>query len=539
MLENRIIRILFIALTGLAIAAYISGLSIDVTRDAGKYATVSKEIFHNKNYINITVHGEPYDQKPPMLFWLGALGFSIGKLSNFWFKFPVFLLTLFGFYSAYGLGRSLYNRRVGLLTAFMLAFSLISTLYSMDIHADTPMQAFIAFALWQFAEFIQTKKDKHWILGFAGVGFAMLSKGPVGAVIPALAVAGHILMKKDFRLLLNYRWYLGILLSFVILSPALAGLYNQFGRDGLIFFFWDNNVGRFTGSYIQATNDPLFYVHSLIYLFLPWSLLFFVSAFMEFKTLIRNKFKSPEYFTFTGIWIFFFILNASKNQLPNYIFGIMPLIAVLTAKWTDIALTQKQKLLKVYYSIQNIITAILWLAIGFIAFYLFPVSGWQMIVISLFGIGSTIYIFTNCKSYIPKLILPSAIAFISLAWQLNNDVFPYIFSHQAPPKAARYFTENAKPGETLFNYNYSQYELFFYSEPQAKQLSSDEEMKSVAGNSGNWIFTDSEGFEKIAELNLKTDTIIEYRHLYLNKGIEFIPPKNRKNVLYPMYLIKY
>ncbi len=72
----------------------------------------------------------------------------------------------------------------------MLAFSLISTLYSMDIHADTPMQAFIAFALWQFAEFIQTKKDKHWILGFAGVGFAMLSKGPVGAVIQPLPLRG-------------------------------------------------------------------------------------------------------------------------------------------------------------------------------------------------------------------------------------------------------------------------------------------------------------------------------------------------------------
>ena len=63
MLENRIIRILFIALTGLAIAVYISGLSIDVTRDAGKYATVSKEVFQNKNYINLTVHGER-EQKP-------------------------------------------------------------------------------------------------------------------------------------------------------------------------------------------------------------------------------------------------------------------------------------------------------------------------------------------------------------------------------------------------------------------------------------------------------------------------------------------
>ncbi len=133
----------------------------------------------------------------------------------------------------------------------------------------------------------------------------------------------------------------------------------------------------------------------------------------------------------------------------------MPLIAVLTAKWTDIALTQKQKLLKVYYSIQNIITAILWLAIGFIAFYLFP--SFRMANDCHFPLRNWEhnYIFTNCKSYISKLILPSAIAFISLAWQLNNDVFPY-FQPSGVAKDSRYFTENAKPGETLFNYNYSQ-----------------------------------------------------------------------------------
>ncbi len=540
MLENRIIRILFIALTGLAIAVYISGLSIDVTRDAGKYATVSKEVFQNKNYINLTVHGEPYDQKPPMLFWLGALGFSIGGISNFWFKFPVFLLVVFGFYSAYGLGRNLYNRRVGLLTAFMLSFSLISVLYTMDIHADTPLQVFITFALWQFSEFIQTRKNKHWILGFAGVGFAMLSKGPIGAVIPALAVGGHILLKKDFRLLLNYRWYIGILLSFIILSPALIGLVNQFGWDGLKFFFWDNNVGRFTGSYIPAVNDPVFYVHNLLYLFLPWCLLFFMAAFMEFKTLLRNRFRTSEYFTFTGIWVFFIILNASKNQLPNYIYGIMPLIALLTAKWTDIALRNQPKLLKVFYFTQNVVVALLWIAIAVIALYLFPasVSNWGMAAIAGFGTVSTIYIYTQCKSAVSKLILPSAIAFISLAWLLNYDVFPYVFSFQAPPEAARYFNENAKPGEALYNYNYPQYELFFYSDPQAEQLSPGEVSEAVA-ISGNWIFTDAEGFANISALQSKPDTILEYRHLYLNRGGEFINPKTRESTLYPMYLIKY
>lgn len=539
MLENKTIRIIFLTLTGLALAVYFAGLPIDVTRDAGKYATVSKEIFQNGNYINLTVHGEPYDQKPPLLFWLGALGFAIGGISNFWFKFPVLLLVFFGFYSAYGLGRSLYNRRVGLLTAFLMAFSLIYTLYSMDIHTDTPLQVFITFALWQLSEFIQTRRNKHWILGFTGIGLAMLSKGPIGAAIPAFAVVGHILLRKDFRFLLDYRWYLGIVLAFVIVSPALIGLVNQFGWDGIVFFFWENNVGRLTGTYVQPNSDPIFYVHNLLYLFLPWSLLFYAAAFMEFKTLFSNRFKSSEYFTFAGIWVFFIILNASKSQLPNYIFGIVPLIAVLTAKWIDIALIRKSQLLKIFWWIQTAVTVLLWVAIFGIAIYLFPIPEWQATLIALLGLAATIYIFTKSKTSVSRLILPSAIAFASLAWLLNTDVFPYIFSYQAPPKAARFYTENAKPDEKLYNFHYPQYELFFYSKPMAEQLYSEDEMKAVAGKKGNWIFTDVEGFEMISDLNLKPDTVLEYRHLYLNRGHRFINPKTRDEVLQPMYLIKY
>jgi 4-amino-4-deoxy-L-arabinose transferase-like glycosyltransferase len=539
MLENKTIRIIFLALTGLVLAVYFAGLPIDVTRDAGKYATVSKEIFQNGNFIHLTVHGEPYDQKPPLLFWLGALGFTLGGISNFWFKFPVLLLVFFGFYSAYGLGRSLYNRRVGLLTAFLMAFSLIYTLYTMDIHTDTPLQVFITFALWQLSEFIQTRKNKHWVLGFTGIGFAMLCKGPIGAVIPAFAVVGHILLKKDFRFLADYRWYLGILLSFAIVSPALIGLVNQFGRDGIVFFFWDNNVGRFAGTYVQPNSDPLFFVHNLLYLFLPWSLLFYAAAFMEFKSLIISRFKSSEYFTFTGIWIFFIILNASRSQLPNYIFGIIPLIALLTAKWIDIALLRKSQLLKIFWLIQTTVVVLLWTAIFVISIYLFPIPEWQAIIMVIFGLAATFYIFSKSKTSVSRLVLPSAIGFASLAWLLNTDVFPYIFSYQAPPKAARYYTENAKQGEKLYNFNYTQYELFFYSEPQAKQLTSEEEMKAVAGKNGNWIFTDAEGFEIITTLNLQPDTILEYRHLYLNRGGRFINPETRDEVLQPMYLIKY
>lgn len=537
MFENKTARYIFFFVALLATIGYFSGLPIDVTRDAGKYATVSKEIFQNGNYINLTVHNDAYDQKPPLLFWMGAAGFSIGGISNFWFKLPVLILIFAGFYWAFQLGKSLYNKRVGMLTATFLFFSFIYTLYSSDIHTDTPLQAFIILALWQLSEFIKTGRNKHWILGFIGIGLAMLSKGPIGAAIPAFAVVGHILFKKDFKSILNYRWYAGILLALIVVSPALIGLMNQFGWKGIWFFFWENNVGRITGSYVKAINDPFFYVHNLLYLFLPWSLLFYVSAFMELKTLIKNRFKSSEYFTFTGIWIYFIILNSASSQLPNYIFPIVPLIAVLTAKWTDIAL-DKKGLYRIFYPIQNTVTALLWFFIFALTLYLFPAPKIYYWGLVLLGLSTTVFIFFRIKNNLPKLILPSLIAFTCMTFLMNSHVLPYTFSFQATPKAARYFTENKKENEKLHNYLYDQYELFFYSEPQANQVHYKDDLTKLA-TKGNWIFTTPPGLDTLNMLNIKPDTIIEYKHLYLNRPGKFLNPMTRDESLQPLYLIKY
>jgi len=539
MLKNKALLFIVIFIALVALWSYFAGLTIDVTRDAGKYATVAKEMFHSGDLIHLTIHGDAYDQKPPMLFWLGALGFAIGGISNFWFKLPVLLLVFAGFYWAFRLGKSLYNKRVGYLTAAFLAFSTFYSLYSMDIHADTPLQAFITLALWQLFEFIKTRKNKHWISGFTAIGLAMLSKGPIGAAIPAFAVVGHVLLKKEYRFLLDYRWYLGTVLAFVVASPALIGLMNQFGWEGIRFFFWENNVGRITGTYVQAVNDPIFFVHTLLYMFLPWVLIFFISAYLEFKTLLKNKFHSEEYFTFAGIWIFFIIISASSNQAPNYIFSIVPLMAVLTAKWADIVLEQQPGLSRIFKRVQNFVVVLIWTMTAGLTFYLFPLPGFYFWLVAIIAIAATLYSYKNLKEPEFRLILPSVLAFSVLMFLLNTHVFPYIFSYQAPPKAAGYFNENASETDKLYNYKYGQYELFFYSEPQATQLKTFEDMKKAAETKGSWIFTDDDGIKDFEALQLPTDTIIEYRHLYLNRGGRFINPKTRDNVLQPMYLIKF
>lgn len=539
MLENKLSRRILFLMIITALVSYFFGLFIDVTRDAGKYATVAKEIFQHGNLIDLTINGMPYDQKPPMLFWLGALGFSIGGVSNFWFKFPVFLVTLFGFYSTYRLGKSMYNKNVGLVAVILLLFSLMYSLYSMDIHTDTPLQAFVAFALWQLFEFIKTGKSSHCFWGFTGIGLAILSKGPIGMAIPGFAVIGHILLNRNFKSFRDYRWYLGFLWAFVVASPALIGLYQQFGWEGIEFFFWKNNVGRITGNYVGSNNtDYLFYVHNLILLFSPWALLFFSAAFMEFKLLFKSKFKSSEYFTLTGIWVFFIILSLSRSKLPNYMFILFPLIAILSAKWIDIALTKNDRYYKRLYVLQVITTVLIWILVIGLTAYVFPPKTIIFWVLWLLLLALTIYVFVKVKNKAGRLLLPSIIGTSAIFLYLNFSLFPLIFGYQAPPKAAKIYNKLAKPGEKLYNYRYEQFELFFYSEPEALRITTEKQLEKAIAEPKTWIFTDETGLNNLEALKCETDTIIKFSHLYLNRGGKLIRPGTREQAFAPLYLVQ-
>jgi len=196
-------------------------------------------------------------------------------------------------------------------------------------------------------------------------------------------------------------------------------------------------------------------------------------------------------------------------------------------------------LMAVFSPVQNFIVIILWATIFVLSFYLFLAPMLFYWAIATVGMGMSVYVFMKIKDEMVRLLAPSLIAFACLMLLLNTHIFPYMFSFQAVPKAARYFTEHAGTNEKLYNYKYGQYELFFYSEPQATQLKSEENLKEIVQKKGNWIFTDEEGMADIEKLHMQPDTIIEYSHLYLNRGGKFINPKTRDKVLKPMYLLKF
>ena len=317
---------------------YFSGLFIPLTGDAGKYAAISRNIVESGDWINLQIHHQPYDQKPHLIFWLGALFFHLFGMSAFVFKLPVLLFSALGFYSTFRLGRLLYDRQTGLLAMLILLSSEIWLLFSNDIHTDILMASATVFGLWQLVAFLKEKKKIQFLFGFTGIGLAILSKGIIALAVPVFAIGGHLLIRKEYRELFHPRWLLGIPILALFFLPTIIGIYNQLGLEGLRFYFWENNLGRMSGEYKGNNGDPFFYFHTALYILLPWSLWFFLSFYLEGKDLFARKWKdrrNSSFFLFCGIALFWLMISVAKAKAPHFLLAISPLIAILTAAWLN------------------------------------------------------------------------------------------------------------------------------------------------------------------------------------------------------------
>ncbi len=523
----------------LLITAYYLGLFIDLTGDAGKYGAISRHIIESGDWINLKIHGEAYDQKPPLLFWLASLGFKLGGLHNWSFKIFPILYSFGGFWFTYKLGETLYDKKTGILAALMLATSWVFFMFTMDVHTDLILQANVTLAIWQLAAYEKYKKNTHFVFAFIGVGLAVMTKGPIGAVIPAFALGSHLLLKRDFKELFHPKWLLGIAITFVVSIPAFLGLYNQFGVEGLKFFFFTNNVGRITGSYVGNNNDYFFYLHTLLYLILPWTILLLFAFFHEIKSYFKTPYSQREYFTVGGIWVFFIIASIAKGKAPHYIFSLIPMFLVITAHWTNRYLDpiHKKTMNRLLWG-QSVIACLL---IGFtvlVMTYMFP----SMKAIYWILMGITIATFVWSQIYLKstrlKLVLPSVITMSMLMIFLNGSALPTAFNYQASTKASRIYNKNATSDASLYNYLYKQYEVFFYGNTNAKRLYSIDEFQP--GSKESWIFTTEAGKDTIS---MRYPENIAKIYPFTHRGMsnlspQFMNPATRQQSLEPMYLIQ-
>jgi 4-amino-4-deoxy-L-arabinose transferase-like glycosyltransferase len=539
-MKKSLVLIFLIILGGLV---YITGLFTIVIADAGKYAMIAREIVENGEWLKITAHTEPYLQKPPLHFWLTAISFKLFGYSSLSYKLPTLLLSILGIYSTFRLGKLLYSDAVGKLAALFLYTSLVFFLFNMDVHTDTIFMTTITFSIWKFAEYIQKRHIINLILGAIGTAFAMLTKGPVGCAVIVFAVASHLIFTRNYKLIFRLEWILAAGIIVAIIFPYLHGLYEQFGKEGPMFYFWTNNAGRISGTYEGGNTDYSFYIHTLSYLLAPWTIIVFIALFLEFKSRISKKtshFKATNFYTIGAIIPFFIIISIAKGKAPHYILPIIPLIYIIAAKWLNHICIEGNapKLHGKIYGIQHFIIGLCWLLIFLIPLVLFPtnsVSVWAIIAI-LFLL--TIILYKKAYAF-ERFIYTSIISIIALFFIINTHLYPAMSEYQSTRKASDKYNELAGRDDKLYNYRYPYYELFFYSKNLVTQLKK-EDLKKIVNTPQSWIYTDQEGYDEIMALSGTSKKIWQWDHRHLSQPhIKFYIPAKRAESLEKMYLIKF
>ncbi|MGM0408263.1 MAG: ArnT family glycosyltransferase [Bacteroidota bacterium] len=517
------------------------GLFIDLTGDSGLYAAISRQMVESGDWLNLTINGEPYDQKPHLLFWLAGLGIELFGNNNFAFKLFPFLFALSSLYFIYRLGSLLFSRESGMVAALIAGTSQMFFLYLLDIHTDTILQAGVSLALWQLISYLKKKNKSNFIFGFIGIGLAMLAKGPVGAVLPFFTVLLYLLIKKDFRQLIHPKWILGILIVLAVISPTLWHLYQRFGWDGIRFYFITNNLGRVTGEYVGSSTDPFFYLYNMLWAFLPWTLWIVAALFFELKSwLYPAKFNVARASLLGSVLVLLAVYSIARGKAPNYFMIMVPPLAVVAGGHLSIFKNlMLQRHAKRMFCFQGGILTIMFLLFAAIAWFFAEKVSWLFLgLLAVLSVSAWFYLKIETDSW-KRMLFFSVIISGVLNLYLNAQFISGLFQYQGASQALEVFEENRKPDEDIYNLHHHEYELFFYAPDSVIQVHNNDDYREMVKKNNIWIYTTEAGYKGILNNVEEADTVFHIKYRNMNElNLPFLNRKTRDESLKTNYLLK-
>jgi 4-amino-4-deoxy-L-arabinose transferase-like glycosyltransferase len=505
------------------------GLFIPIMEvDASQYASMSQEMINSKSWLCVKDLGQDYLDKPPLLFWLSSLSIFIFGHSSWAFKLPSFIMAWASVYFLFRLVKLYYPLGIAQLAALVYASSVAFILFTNDIRTDTLLISFVILAVWQLANYIEHLHFKNLCIGSIALGLAMLAKGPIGLVVPVLALAPHLLLKGKIKVLLQWKNVLAPLIILLVLSPMLLGLYEQWGAHGIRFFFWEQSFGRITGENVWANDATHFYfLHNIAWAFLPFTV-FLLSGLLYFGIHFKNQ---REYISFFGFILPFIALSFSQYKLPHYIYIVIPFAAIISANYISNWRRERGKMDSLISIFQTIIILALFLT-GLVLIYFFEAKLWYFIYIPIMGLILFLGLaLCQLKSF---LIYASFLAFLTTSLVLNGLAYPKLLQYQSSSEAALYISHENKASLPVYQLNIWWRAFHYYSGGIVPEFSDN----TMLENKAVLVFTNQEGFLALKE-NYTVILVKEFPQFSVTRlSFNFLNPKTRAQTLSFNYLLK-
>jgi 4-amino-4-deoxy-L-arabinose transferase-like glycosyltransferase len=542
---------LLLGLAGLAAALGLHVPVLDV--DSAQYAHMSRQILQEGQWLQIREWDHDYLDKPPLLFWLGALSYLAFGVSTWAFKLPTLLLGALAVWSTYGLATRLHDRRTGVLAAVVLACSQGWLLMLLDVKTDGVLTACVALALWMLVAYSQDGRTWQFLLGFTAIALAMMAKGPMGLMAPALALGAHWVLRREWRQIFRVEWLTGALWVLLLLLPMLYGLYAQWGWEGPKFFFWTQSFGRITGENVWKDDSGYFYLlHIWLWAFLPLALLSYWQLGRDAVGWVRGRFRrsgTQEALSSGGFLLVFVGLSLSQYKLPHYLFVVLPLGAILAAR-ALVALHTAPELRRwrVGFTVLTLTEVVaLVVAVCLLLGVVFPGAHWGWwLWVTQWGVALAVAVW-RAPQWWPlagRLALPALLAVAGSNVVLNGYFYPHLLTYQSGTVAGDELARRQVPPHRVVQLGLGVHSFTFHAGHYGKIINIGDwnanlrELQAYQQAHGwVWVYTNAEGLA-LLKAHFTPTKVLAFAHYEVQQlSLEFLNPRTRPGTLQQRYLV--
>ena len=293
--------------------------------DEGRYAQIPREMLARGAWVVPTLQGEPYLDKPPLMYWLVELSYLAFGVSPAAARLVPAVCVHLTILAVYLIGRRSVGERGAFWAAVLLSVSPGYVGMARLLLLDGLLVLCVTCSVLCGFEAVRGGRLKlgWWLAAAVGSGLGFLTKGPISEILlfpPLFAFA--LLNRETARVGVSKLLLFGLVVLAVNL-PWYVAIYRQ-QPEFLRYFFWEHNVMRFLQPF-DHLQPVWYYVPIVVGGFLPGVVVgvaYLRGLFLgTTDAVVRTQ--AGGFWLLSGAWCLFFF-SCSGSKLPTYILPAFP-----------------------------------------------------------------------------------------------------------------------------------------------------------------------------------------------------------------------
>jgi len=302
------------------------------TKGEPREAVTVFAIVHGGGVILPQRAGIEIPSKPLLMHWLAALVSLIaGSVDEFSVRLPSAAFAIAGVIVCYNYVRRLFDEVVALIAALILATTFQYLQAATGARVDMTLTFFMEVAFFEFIAMAEGLTRRRMLL-YVAIAFAVLTKGPIGLILPGMVALAWIAIEKRWDVLGRMSLIRGVIVVLVLAGGWYVAAYIEGGPGFFRKQILAENVLRFAGGsdFHEGHIHPFYYMEmALLAGFMPWTILLPAVAVQAAR---RPRTLDPRlkyiFIWFISVLVFY---NIPQSKRGVYLLCLYPALATLAA----------------------------------------------------------------------------------------------------------------------------------------------------------------------------------------------------------------